>query len=286
MAQVTLIVGGPGTGKTEEIISRLARGYQGGRVWDVLLLTPSIRHADQLRRRLVARCGVAMGLRVESLVRFSHRIAASRASSTIPRPVAEELLLRITRQEVETGDASYFRPILHTRGLGRLLRAAILNLVSEDVDPLRFRAAAGNTGMPALKALAAIYAAYLEELSRRGWTQPAAQPFEAAQAIDEGASLADLVVLDGFQMFRSSELTLLKAVAKRTTLLLSMDPNAGLRACHDYQRLRRQFPQVEVIDVGASEDAPALQVLGGESADHEAQLRDIARFIKRKLVGR
>ncbi len=38
-----------------------------------------------------------------------------------------------------------------------------------------------------------------------------------------------------------------------------------------------------MINVGAPEDAP-VQVLGGESADHEAQLRDIARFIKRKLV--
>ncbi len=215
MAQVTLIVGGPGTGKTEEIISRLARGYAGGRIWDVLLLTPSVRHADQLRRHLVARCGVAMGLRVESLTRFSHRIAANRASSTIPRPVAEELLLRITRQEVETGDASYFRPILHTRGLGRLLRAAIPNLVSEAIAPLRFRAAAGNTGMPALHALAAIYCAYLEELSRRGWTHPAAQPFEAATAVKEGANLPKLVVLDGFQMFRASDLALLEAGSEK-----------------------------------------------------------------------
>ncbi len=284
MAEVTLIAGGPGTGKTEEIISRLARGYAGGRIWDVLLLTPGVRHADQLRRRLVAKCGVAMGLRVESLPRFSHRIAASRASTTIPHSVAEELLLRITRREVEAGGASYFRPILHTRGLGRLLRAAIPNLVSEGADPRRFRTAAANTGMPALHALAAIYSAYLEELSRRGWAHPAAQPFEAAKAVNDGAGLPQLVVLDGFQMFRGTELALLKEVAERTSLLLSMDPGSGSRARHDFQRLRRQFPQAEVIDLGASKDAPALQVLGGESADHEAQLRDVARFIKRKLV--
>ena len=284
MAQVTLIVGGPGTGKTEEIISRLACGYAGGRMWDVLLLTPSVRHADQLRRRLVGRCGVAMGLRVESLPRFSHRIAASRTSSTIARPVAEELLLRMTRREVESGDASYFRPILHTRGLGRLVRAAIPTLVSEQVDPVRFRSASENTGMPAIQALAAIYSTYLDELSRRGWTHPAAQPIEAAHAVNEGANLPKLVVLDGFQMFRRSELALLEAIAERTPLLLSMDPNAGSRACHDYERLRSQFPQAEVMDVGASKEAPALEVLGGESADHEAQLRDVARFIKRKLV--
>lgn len=284
MAQVTLIVGGPGTGKTQEIVSRLARGYAGGKVWDVLLLTPSVRHADQLRRRLVAECGVAMGLRVESLPRFAHRISASRPSSTISRPVAEELLLQITRREVATGDASYFRPILHTRGLGRLLRAAAVNLVSEAVDPRLFRSAAQKTGLPSLRALASIYSAYLEELSRLGWTHPASQPFEAANAVNEGANLPELVVLDGFQMLRGSELALLKAVAKRTPLLLSMDFGTGSRARHDFQRLRHQFPQADVIDVSASRDSPALHVFGGESADHEAQLRDVARFIKRKLV--
>lgn len=284
MAQVTLIVGGPGTGKTEEIVSRLARGYKGGRMWDVLLLTPSVRHADQLRRRLVAECDVAMGLRVESLTRFSHRISASRDSSTISRAVAEELLLRITRGEVETGGASYFRPILHTRGLGRLVRTAIVNLVSENVDPRRFLLAAKKTGMSSLQALAAIYSAYLEELSRRGWKHPASQPFEAVRAVSEGANLPELVVLDGFQMFRGSELALLKAVAERTPLLLSMDPNTGSRACHDFRRFRHQFPQADVIDVGTPQDTPALQVFGNESADHEAQLRDVARFIKRKLV--
>ena len=197
-------------------------------MWDVLLLTPTVRHADQLRRRLVGRCGVAMGLRVESLPRFSHRKAASRASSTIARPVADELLLWITRREVVAGGASYFRPILHTRGLGRLVRTAIVNLASERVDPRQFRSAADNTGMPALQALAAIYCTYLEELGRRGWTHPAAQPFEAVDAVNQGANLPKLVVIDGFQIFRGSELALLKAVAERTPLLLSMDPCTGV----------------------------------------------------------
>ncbi len=282
--QVTIVVGGPGTGKTEEIVSRLARGYSGGRIWDVLLLTPTVRHADQIRRRLVAKCGVAMGLRVESLPRFSHRIAGTRPSSTIPRPVADELLARTTRRAVEAGGALYFQPILGTKGLGRLVRAAILNLVSENVDPHRFRSAASNSGLPSLRALSAIYTAYLEDLSRRRWTHPAAQPFEAAKAVNEGAPLPEIVALDGFQILRGAELTLLKAVAAKAPLLLSIDPDAGKRATKDSQRLRSLFPDAQIVNLDDPQATQAPDVFGGESADQEGQLRDIARFIKRRLV--
>ena len=285
MAQVTFIVGGPGSGKTEEVVSRLARGYKDGRLWNVLLLAPTVRHGDQLRRRLVAKCSVAMGLGVESLSQFSRRLAASRAGKprVAARSVADELLIRVIRREVESGGASYFRPIMRTRGLGRLVRAAVLNLVSEDVDAAGFQVSARSSGLQALEALAAIYSAYVEELNRRGWIHPAAEPLEAAQAVMEGARLPRLVVVDGFQLFRGAELALLQAVGKRMPLLVSMDPEAGDRAGHDFQRLRHMFPQAEVLRVGDSKSAPSPRVLGGESGDQEAQLRDIARLIKQRL---
>ena len=285
MAQVTFIIGGPGSGKTEEVVSRLARGYKDGRFWDVLLLAPTVRHGDQLRRRLVAKCGVAMGLGVESLSQFSRRLTASRAGQprVAARSVADELLVRVIRREVESGGASYFRPILRTRGLGRLVRAAVLNLVSERANARDFQVAARSSGLQALEALAAIYSDYVEELNRRGWIHPAAEPLEAAQVVMEGARLPRLIVVDGFQLFRGAELALLQAVGKRTPLLVSMDPEAGDRAGYDLQRLRHMFPQTEVLRVGDSKSAPSLRVLGGESGDQEAQLRDIARLIKQRL---
>ncbi len=282
--QVTLVIGGPGSGKTEEIVARLDDGFSGGRIWNVLLLTPTVRHADQLRRRLVAKCGVAMGLRVDGLARFGQRIVGDRVDSAIHAPVADELLARITRAEVDAGDASYFKPILGTKGLGRLVRAAVLNLVSEAVDPGQFRSSANKSGIPALQALSAIYAAYLADLDHRGWTHPAAQSYEAAKAVDEGATLPELIVLDGFQLLRGSELALLKAVSRRTPLLLSIDPDAGTRAAYDYRRLLSLFPQAKIINIDDSNSTAPPSVLGAESADHEAQIRDVARFIKRKLV--
>ena len=40
--------------------------------------------------------------------------------------------------------------------------------------------AARTSGLQALEALAAIYSAYVDELNRRGWIHPAAEPLEAA----------------------------------------------------------------------------------------------------------
>ena len=286
MTQVTLLVGGPGAGKTEEIVSRLAAGYRDAAIWKPLLLAPTVRHGDQLRRRLVAKCGVAMGLSVDSLSQFSQTLASDRKNP--PRvadsAVAEELLVRVTRRAVESGAASYFKPILASRGLHRLTKAAVFNLVSEGIDAADFRAAARRSGLPALQALAAIYSAYLDALNQRGWIHPAAQPFEAAKAVTEGARLPPIVLVDGFQLFRGGELALLQAIGEAAPLLISMDPQAGDRAGYDFRRLQGIFPQAKLVELEDAKAVPSPIVFGGESGDQEAQLRDVARLIKQKLL--
>ena len=291
MPETTIIIGGPGVGKSDAVIARLTQGYAHETFWDALLLTPSMRHGDQLRRRLVGRCGVAMGLHVERLSQFAQRLTETplvdddTPSMRAADPaVAEELLSRVTRTEVESGGASYFKPIAGTRGLGRLIRAAVFNLVSEGVDVNQFRAAARDSGMRSLEALASVYSAFIEELSRRRWIHPASQPFRAAGAVTEGALLPQLVILDGFQIFRQGELALLKEVGRKTSLTVTLDPSAGKRAAYDFDRLKSIFPHAEIVRLEGPDAAPSTQIFGGESGDHEAQLRDIARLIKRRLV--
>ena len=281
---VTFIIGGPGSGKTEDIVNRVAEGYAGGNFWDALVLVPTVRHGDQLRRRLVAKCGVAMGLRVERLSQFSHRLAAARGLSIMTPAVADELLSRITRSEVETGGAAYFQPILGAKGLNRLVRTAILNLMSEGVAAGDFRSASSATDNPSLQALAAIYTAYAADLNRRGWVHPSAESFVAAEVAAESKNLPRLVVVDGFQMLRGGELALLKSVADSTPLVVSIDAESGARAHYDFRRLRRAFPTAETIRFGPPEGRAAPWVFGGESADQEDQLRDIARLIKHRLL--
>lgn len=297
MPNLTLITGGPGSGKTSEVVSRLAARYEADPFAETVVLVPTVRHGDQLRRRLVARCGAALRLRVEIIPQFSRQLAGD---ARIPsRMLAGELLARTARREVERGPATYFRPIAGTSGFSDLLNAAVDDLLTEAVAPRMLSEAAARMGSPSLTALAAVYAAYTAELERRGWRHPEQTALAAADALRGGAAAAPVVMLDGFHLFRGSDLALLQALADRSEVVITLDPDSGDRARHDFQRLVRISPDVETIDLSAppppregeqfslfstSETSSPATVIAGEAADREAQMRAIARQIKQRLT--
>ena len=162
MPNLTIIVGGPGSGKTVEVISRLAARYEADPFSEAVVLVPTVRHGDQFRRRLVGRCGVALRLRVETIGQFSRNLASD---AKIPsHSLAEELLGRTVRREIETGSAAYFEPIASTRGLASLLGGAIRDLLAEGGDPETLSEAAKKSGSQSLEALGAIYRSYSHTL--------------------------------------------------------------------------------------------------------------------------
>ena len=115
MPIVEIITGGAGSGKTREIVSRLAALYRDAPFADALVLVPTIRHADQFRRRLVQECGVAMNLRVETLSMLSRSLSAGTPILSGSRATDE--LARVARRTVTRGGAaSYFSPIAGSAG--------------------------------------------------------------------------------------------------------------------------------------------------------------------------
>ena len=281
MPNPTIITGGPGSGKTNAVISRLTALYEADRFSEVAALTPTLRHGDQFRRRLVASCGVALRLRVSTIGQFSRQLASD---VRIPSAaVTEELLARTIRREIRSGSAAYFEPISATRGLVGLLGAAIHDLLAEGVEPQAFSEAATKAGSQSLAALAAIYAAYHSELGRREWAHPSQIAEAAADAAYAGAALPAVVVVDGFQLFRGTELKLLKALAERSEVYITFDPSAGERSRHDFGRLQDMFPYANMERLGdASTDVPSVDT--GSAADREGQMRAIARQIKQCLT--
>ncbi len=281
MSGPVIISGGPGSGKTEEVVARLAARYSSSPFYEATALVPTSRHGDQLRRRLVSRCGVALRLRVETISQFSQTLSSS--AGRLSPTVAEELLARIVRREIESGPASYFRPIAHTEGLVSLLNAAVRDLLAESIEPPVFLEAADGSGSSALMGLSAIFAAYRSELDRHDWLHPAQVPLAAAEAVKAGAALPRLVVLDGFQVFRGVELTLLQAVSERAEVLATFDPESGARAQHDYERLLESLPNTHVIELKGRTAVPTT-VTAGTASDREDQLRAMARQIKQRLT--
>ena len=282
MPNLTLIIGKPGSGKTEEVVSRLTARYEADPFFEAVVLVPTVRHGDQLRRRLVGRCGVALGLRVETIAQFSRQLAADLRVPSYT--LVEELLARIAGREVEHGPAAYFRPIVGTRGYNDLLSTAINDLLAEAIEPRSLLEAAEKSVSPSLTALGAIFAAFSSELIHRGWLHPVQIPLAATEAVKSGVALSPIIMLDGFQLFRGSELALLEALASRSEATVTLDPEAGARPWHDYERLLSRFPNAEVVELQGDQSTQPATVIAGAAADREGQMRAIARQIKQRLA--
>ncbi len=243
------------------------------------MVVPTVRHGDQFRRRLLALCGVALDLQVETPRGVARRFPTGTAAASIG--AARELLGSIAHRQIASGAAAHFAPLGAAAALP-LLWAAVEELLAEDVSVDRLTAAAAATGDPQLAAIAAIYGAWRRALQEHGWLAPTALPAAAAAARD-APGLPFLVIVDGFRFFHGGELSLLAALARQRDLLLAFDPDAGERARHSYERLRELLPDARIERAGGRVPAPRMQ--GCVAADREAGLRAMARAIKRRLTG-
>ena len=240
---LTLIIGGPGSGKTDEVVSRLAARYEADPFSETVVLVPTVRHGDQFRRRLVGRCGVALRLRVETIARLSRDLAPDcAATSLVPWPASSSS--RTARREIERGPAAYFEPIAGTNGFADLLSAAVDDLLSEATRSDRaLSEAAEKSGSPGLTALGFIFEAYSSELQRRGWLHPAQIALAAASAGRATRTAPAIIMLDGFQVFRGSELVLLEALADTSEVVATLDPWRGSQGSLRLRAAPRTVPQ-------------------------------------------
>ena len=278
IARTTFIVGPAGSGKTEALLRRAAERYCADPFAATLVVVPTVRHGDQFRRRLLAACGVALDLQVETPRGLARRFDTGLRTASVG--AARELLGSVTHRQIQAGAAAHFGPLGAAAALP-MLSAAVEELLAEDIPAQRFTAAARGTGDPQLAALAAIYGAHRAALEAHRWLAPTALP-AAAAASGDAPALPALVVADGFRFLHGGELRLLAALGRDRDLLLAFDPEAGERAGHSYERLRRQFPDAAVESVGGI--APAARLHGCVAADREAELRGMARAIKRRLT--
>ena len=280
MSGLTIISGPAGSGKTERLVALAARRVEEGPFAATLVLVPTARHGDQFRRRVVGRCGVALNLEVTTLHFFARGVADT---STVPTvDVAAEVLRRATRERIGAGAAGRFAPIADTPGLRALLDRAVSELVGADVAPSDLHDAAARAGSADHEALAAVYGAYRELLDEHGWRDPRETPTLAAEAIDAGATVPGLVLIDSFEFLNPRELELVAALARRTEVAVALDREGSERARWTAERLDALAPDA------ARENLPprpgTTRVSARTAFDNEAQLREIARAIKQTLA--
>ncbi len=282
MPSVEIITGGAGSGKTREMVTRLAALYRSNPFADALVLVPTIRHADQFRRRLVQECGVAMNLRVETLTMLSRRV--TEGSPMLSASRATDELARVARRTVSYGgDTGYFESIAGMPGFVPMIASAIGSLLEEDIDPDSLRTAAVQTVSEPARALADIYAAYVAELQEMELIHPVQVNSVAAQAIRSGADVPGVVMADGFQRFTAGEIQLLAALSERADVTITLDPKASERSESDLKRLQERWPGTQPTPLKPPQvDTP--KTTKAEAVNPEQQAREIARQIKQKLA--
>ena len=234
------------------------------------MLVPTVRHADQFRRRLVAQCGAAFALRVVTVVQLSRDIGDTAGLRAVTHDVAKALLEQTLRRVVVSGPASYLEPIARMAGLLDLLDEAVTELLGGGVDSDRLLAAANRSGHPKLQSLAAVYDAYLSELAMRRWVHPARLPAAAAR-VNLEEHTAPLVIVDGFQFLNAVELDLLKAIARGADdLLISLDPESSVRTEHMLDRLNETFRKHKTVERASGKSTAAATVR--ETVDNDGEL--------------
>ncbi|MBI5949286.1 MAG: PD-(D/E)XK nuclease family protein [Chloroflexi bacterium] len=279
---VTLVTGPAASGKTEAILARAAGRYAADPFAPTLVLVPTSRHADQFRKRLVQRCGVALNLEVLTLNQFARDRAAATTVDVPSRGLLAALIGRVIADQAESGAAGAFARIADAPGLLRLVSEAVSELQDALIEPRAFSEAATATGNPVLAALAGIYASFDAEMSAHGWTHPAALPARVADAID-GGSLPGLVLFDGFRAFSRAELALVVAVLQRAPeAWLTIESSPGEPPTPFEAALRTALPGA--VEVATDFHPPAAVASATAAHDRESEMRAIARDIKVRLA--
>lgn len=281
VAGLTLVTGGAGSGKSARLVAVAAERYAADRFAPVLVLVPTARHADQFRKRVVERVPAVFGLDVATINQFARRTAGD---ALLGADVAAEWLRRVTVERAHgNGQASRFRPIVHTGGLHALVRAAVADLVADAVDAEAFAAAASRAaGEADLRALADVYEAYRTELAEQGARDPGEAAAVAASMVAAGGQrIPATVLIDSVQFLRGGEVALIAALAQVTDVWLALDTDAGDRATWTAEALAARVPGLRTETLGAV--ASDATVEAATVADDEAQLREIARSIKARI---
>ena len=261
-----LVSGGPGSGKTQNVLDQVRAAIRAGRD-DFRLLTPTATMAEFLRNRLAREGLVFHPGSVLTLAKFVDD------SSPDLRQVSGAQLRLMVDDAIEGGSLAAFQDVCQYAGFREVVAALIQEFAQAGCDSTRVRELIHKHGLdvPYGSALAAIMAETEAALRQRKLVMRAEKLRAAAERVsNEGLHGIECVLMDGFASFSDPELALLEALASRCdlTVTLPSSPGAvatrqrllGLGACERRCEQRRREP-CEVLVA-----APAAMQEGDEIA--------------------
>ncbi|MCL6506064.1 MAG: PD-(D/E)XK nuclease family protein [Bryobacteraceae bacterium] len=264
---MTLLVGPPGSGKTQQVLDQ-ARSRLAQRRWDFRLIVPTATMAEHLRNELAREGYVFRPEAVTTLSRF-----VARWVDDSPEPSEARLVLAV-RRALDAISPRVFQTVARFAGFESSLARAIAVLSSAGCDAAALRAIRSGAASPVLSALAEVYAETERMLGDDGFLLRGARFRKAAARIEAGGlpGISE-ILLDGFFAFSEPELAIVQAAARHAALTVSLpewrgsEPVRGSLLARGFreQRLARLRPY------------PRVSLVTAPSPDQE--LSDIARRI-------
>ncbi len=297
-------------GKTTYAID-LARETAESLQAEVRVCVPTSLQARAWRRRL-AETGGAIGIHV---LTFDRLVAAClNAAGESYTQLSEPVQYRLLRKIIQESLLDHYAPIAGKPGFVQVAARIISELKAALVDPPQFKEALISLGDEArLQELAAIYAAYQEQLQERNWADRAGLHWLAVEALEQRATAVcqewPLVIFDGFDDFSSSQLALMRIIADRardilitlteaenvdfpryTNTRLKVEESLGIKAeplrlpgskcCPSLRDLARDIFTLAPANPRPADGALILR----EAPDRAAEVRTALRWLKQRIV--
>ncbi len=322
MAQVTLLCGPGGTGKTQAVLKRYRRKVEAGGTSRVLLLLPHPRAVQHVRRALAADCSSG-GLFAPLIMTFpelaSRLLDENGETATETSPVLQRLLLAeaIARVRTQTG-LTHLEQVADFAGLADALAEFIDELKRGAIDAESFAQGLKEAGFVTEREadLCAIYSTYQALLHQLQFFDPAGRFWRARDILLSGRRRpfeeVELLLVDGFDDFTPTQLEVLKLLADHIqevvfTLCLEKDESRSELfqvPRETLTRLQDTFGHVELVPLGrGGADASALGLIRFELFSETAQaypadgqvcvieapgrareVREVAREVKRLVL--
>lgn len=287
-----VVVGAPGTGKTETLIGRVAAVIQAGVDPDaVLVLTPSRQTATALRDRLGLAVGVATtGPLARSVASYAFQVVRAHAVAADADPPQlltggdEDQIIRDLLEGDDEDEAAgavrwpdWLGPAIRgTAGFRTEVRTFLAECTTLGLEPRRLRELGERHELPAWVSLSSFFGEYLQvrgamrgaHRDAAGLVREAVGLLRTAPAGSPAVDRVCVVMVDDAQELTLGGVELLEAVRARGAAVLAFgDPDVGSGSFRgatpeNFARLAASLGAVHVLTAGHRGSAWQRELLG------------------------
>jgi ATP-dependent helicase/nuclease subunit B len=226
---VELLIGPPGSGKTEHCINKIQTLKAQQPLSHIWVLVPDSHNRAYFQRRL-AKSGGAMGINVGTFSALFSDILEGNGVFTpvIPPALEHRLVAETIDQAYENGQLAHYAAIKRKPGFIHAMGNVFSEMRSAYVSPQQFLTYTKDAP-PARRELALLYQGFLQRLDALNWIDRDGQIWNAIDLLQRdphAAAYIRLLIVDGFSAFAGARGQFLKSLSAQVGEVLITLPGA------------------------------------------------------------